>query len=242
MGCYYSDILDAETVYATGSKSAAYASITDTETVYAYGYLAVQGADMDTTDVEYFKLVAEGYYAAYNASIYCQDGTTCKVYCNDTGCADLNYYCYSGATCKQDCSDSCSDCPKIIQSSSLLEDKKFDVIKHMRKENRPTKENLEKLIQIEDASESRSDDITDGIKYNLAIDGMRSNNNNEYIIKNGHNSNNSIFSTKYTSILTIIGCVILFFTFTAGIIFRDLYQYYSDKLSRKSENTYEEIA
>ena len=48
-----------------------------------------------------------GYYAGYNASIYCLDGHSCTVDCGINGCYGLNYHCLSDSTdnCVVNCND-----------------------------------------------------------------------------------------------------------------------------------------
>ena len=47
-----------------------------------------------------------GFFAGYNASIYCNADSTCNVNCNENSCENLNYFCDDNAnSCSVDCID-----------------------------------------------------------------------------------------------------------------------------------------
>ena len=97
-----------------------------------YGYNAARSAVIDSMELEEMKVYLYGYNAGYDLDILCRSGASCSLYCRGNGCDRTELY-YSGSidsvtVVPADCvdnqggvADDGSSCPKLIQSSALIE-------------------------------------------------------------------------------------------------------------------------
>eukprot|EP01084_Bolivina_argentea_P295504 508772_1 len=98
----YSNIIYDDNMACYGDKSCSYSTITtnshSVHTLHAVGTLSLFQTTINVISGvlnSYFV----GYYAGYNSTLYCQDGTICNIYCYHNGCGGLLFKCNSGATC-----------------------------------------------------------------------------------------------------------------------------------------------
>ena len=97
MSCAHSNII-GKNIYFEGHFSGAYSHIySNNNTISAYFY---------------------GYLSGYNATLHCQSGDTCNIYCLGMGCFNLNLNCDGMCVQPNSCDDSSIICPNGYSSNS----------------------------------------------------------------------------------------------------------------------------
>ena len=108
-----------------GAHSCANSTIYNTTEVYAYAALALAHSTIYNSNVS-MVVYAEAFYAAYNTTIYCNDGSDCIIYCLGNSCDGMNLICDGTSTCstwytQTSVASSMVDAPNYYRGLAVLE-------------------------------------------------------------------------------------------------------------------------
>ena len=135
-GCRYSDIEEADSgIYCFGDYGCRNTKITGVSEVYSRGYRGTYFADIDTTGVDDFSISFDGYFAGYETHIYCAQGSTCNIDCEQsTSCFGVTLYCVGDCIvdCDSDCDYECPDEIDYTNSSFTYMHKTWDSLRESR--------------------------------------------------------------------------------------------------------------
>jgi hypothetical protein len=151
-GCYYADIYGYSdyNLYCYGYKGCANANIYTTDEIFGYSYHSLYEATIDSEGENTVDIYLLGYEAGYNLNVFCRDGSTCKLYCDGTGCLNTYLWCEEGSTCGFECysNDDCES-PELEDYESaefLLSKSNMNKLITNTKTKRKTKIKKEKKL------------------------------------------------------------------------------------------------
>lgn len=113
--CYNVGTIHSDICTCKGFRSCDNVNTIKSSTITTKGVLSLHNSNLYNRNYNSYEnatntilnVTMKGFFAGYNASVYCGNGATCEVHCHDNACENLNYFCDKNEHESTDCNVTC---------------------------------------------------------------------------------------------------------------------------------------